>query len=200
MFIAYLPAVAKPPSTSVAPRDALYPLTAGRRPRQYTLDLCRAFYLRGGHRRDARQRRTVSPSRSSSGMRPLMRSATMRAVPHAIVQPMWPCPEFRKRLRWRPRPRTGGPSGVMGRRHVGVGAHRAVARLHAVDAIRARAQRGDPRAELHREAVLVPRDPRQALREYARVAAGVAEVADGTGDLVLHRLEDGIQARHRAGV
>ena len=35
-----------------------------------------------------RQRPRVRPSRSSSGMRPVMRSATMRAVPQAMVQPM----------------------------------------------------------------------------------------------------------------
>ena len=44
-------------------------------------------------------RRGVRPSRSSSGMRPLMRSATIRAVPHAIVQPMCPWPQLKKRLR-----------------------------------------------------------------------------------------------------
>ena len=32
--------------------------------------------------------RTSSPSTSISGMRPVIRSATMRAVPQAIVQPM----------------------------------------------------------------------------------------------------------------
>ena len=43
--------------------------------------------------------RGVRPSRSSSGMRPLMRSATMRAVPQAMVQPMWPWPLLIQRLR-----------------------------------------------------------------------------------------------------
>src|SRR5439155_17540627 len=44
------------------------------------------------------QRRTVRPSRSTSGMRPVMRSATIRAVPHAMVQPMWPWPQLKTRF------------------------------------------------------------------------------------------------------
>src|SRR2546425_865153 len=47
----------------------------------------------------APHRRGVKPSRSSAGMRPVIRSATIRAVPHAIVHPMWPCPLLKNRFR-----------------------------------------------------------------------------------------------------
>src|SRR5207244_12272055 len=57
------------------------------------------------------------PVRSSSAVRHWIRSATARLEPHAIVQPIWPCPVLKNRFAYRrPRPITGGPSGVIGRR------------------------------------------------------------------------------------
>src|SRR5262249_36304947 len=65
--------------------------TAGR---LLTSDLVRTTYLgeRGAavFARRAGQRRRVRPSRSISGIRPIIRSARMRELPHAIVQPRWP--------------------------------------------------------------------------------------------------------------
>jgi len=48
--------------------------------------------------------------------------------------------------------------------------------------------------------VLVPGHARQRLREHPRVAARVAEVADGARDLALHRREGRLEPGHRGGV
>ena len=55
------------------------------------------------------------PSVSISGVRPATRSAVKRPEPQDIVQPMWPCPVFRKRFSYFVRPSTGTVVGVIGR-------------------------------------------------------------------------------------
>ena len=60
--------------------------------------------------------RTAMPRISMAGAWPWIRSATMRAEPQAMVQPIWPWPVLSHRLSSLLRPMMGGPSGVMGRR------------------------------------------------------------------------------------
>ncbi len=86
------------------------------------------------------------------------------------------------------------------RQHVGVGGEHAVARDDAGDAVTLGAERAHPRAEPDGGAVLLAADAGQRLREHARIAARVAEIPDGAGDLPAHRLEDGIQAGEGGGV
>src|SRR5690242_13971269 len=61
-------------------------------------------------------RSSVSPSSGISGVRPAIRSATMRAEPQAIVQPIDAWPALSQRLGCRARPRYGRPVGVTGLR------------------------------------------------------------------------------------
>ena len=51
---------------------------------------------------------------SISGLRPATRSARNFAEPAAMVQPTWPCPVSRQRLRKRARPITGTEFGIIG--------------------------------------------------------------------------------------
>src|SRR5206468_10823186 len=92
--------------------------------------------------------------------------------------------------------RTAHPEG----QHVVVRGQDAVAGDDGVDAIPTGPERGDAAAEFHGDAEPVPAQRPQALREEARVAARVAEIADRSGDLGLDRFEDGVELRHLARV
>src|SRR5262249_8595099 len=78
--------------------------------------------------------------------------------------------------------------------------HLAIAGERGVDPVGIAAQRGDARAEPHGDAELLAAHAREVLDEQARVAARVAHVANGAGDLALDRLEDRIELGHAAGI
>src|SRR5262249_57890254 len=80
------------------------------------------------------------------------------------------------------------------------GGHQALAGDDAVDPVAVGAQRGDAHAKPNDHAELLLAHPRQVLDEQARVAARVADVANGPGDLSLDRLEDRIEPGDRARV
>src|SRR5206468_2262745 len=122
-------------------------------------------------------------------MRPVMRSATIRAVPHAMVQPMWPWPQLKTRFPCRPSPRNGCPAwlererrgialrGVdrqphaggtrddrradAEREHVGIRRQDAVARDDRVDPVAVSAELAHARAEPDGHAELLATDARE---------------------------------------
>src|SRR5579859_2120829 len=98
----------------------LHDIAHGRKPPVFALHLLlklQVLQIEAHLRAAPAAGRGTSPSGSIAGARPRMRSATIRPEPHAIVQPMWPCPVLKNRFSCRPAPRNGGPAGVIGRRH-----------------------------------------------------------------------------------
>src|SRR5262249_56889897 len=79
------------------------------------------------------------------------------------------------------------------RQHVAIRGHHALAGDDAVDPVAVGTQGGDAHAEPDDDAELLLAHARQVLDEQSRVATGVADVANGTGDLPLDRLEDRIE-------
>src|SRR5262245_25457545 len=76
----------------------------------------------------------------------------------------------------------------------------AVAAEGRLDAVAPGQERGDAGAQPDADPEAIAAEGAQPLREESRVAARIAEVADGSGDLGLDRLEDRIDLGHVVGV
>src|SRR5262249_60411645 len=103
--------------------------------------------------------------------------------------------------------RNGGPAGARPvrrahaeRQDIVVALHLAVAGERRVDPIGVAAEGRHARAELHDHAELLPAHALEVLDEEPRVAARVADVADGAGDLAPDRFEDRIELGDTTGV